>query len=111
MIESKLKKVRRLAHGNGKTEIGRRSDDANNQLERAVLTVLRSVICLQFWKSGKSDGGSFCSMLARRQELNTQLQVLIDAFLMALSLWAAYALRYCSTTLLVGVEQRRRSSK
>jgi len=34
-------------------------------------------------------------MLARRQELNTQLQVLIDAFLLALSLWAAYALR-CS---------------
>src|SRR5437773_1449954 len=29
-------------------------------------------------------------MLARRQELNTQLQVLIDAFLLALSLWAAY---------------------
>jgi exopolysaccharide biosynthesis polyprenyl glycosylphosphotransferase len=36
-------------------------------------------------------------MLARRQELNTQLQVLIDAFLLALSLWAAYALRYYST--------------
>lgn len=30
-------------------------------------------------------------MLARRQELNTQLQVLIDAFLLAFSLWAAYA--------------------
>ena len=38
-------------------------------------------------------------MLARRQELNTQLQVLIDAFLLALSLWAAYALRYYSTFL------------
>ncbi|MEY2555036.1 MAG: hypothetical protein QOF93_180 [Verrucomicrobiota bacterium] len=36
-------------------------------------------------------------MLARRQELNTQLQVLIDAFLLALALWAAYALRYYST--------------
>ena len=36
-------------------------------------------------------------MLARRQELNTQLQVLIDAFLLALSLWAAYTLRYYST--------------
>jgi exopolysaccharide biosynthesis polyprenyl glycosylphosphotransferase len=36
-------------------------------------------------------------MLARRQELNTQLQVLIDAFLLALSLWAAYALRYYGT--------------
>src|SRR5438270_5196977 len=36
-------------------------------------------------------------MLARRQELNTQLQQLIDAFLLALSLWAAYALRYYST--------------
>jgi len=36
-------------------------------------------------------------MLARRQELNTQLQVLIDAFLLAFSLWAAYALRYYST--------------
>ena len=36
-------------------------------------------------------------MLARRQELNTQLQVLIDAFLLALSLWAAYVLRYYST--------------
>jgi len=36
-------------------------------------------------------------MLARRQELNTQLQVLIDAFLLALSLWTAYVLRYYST--------------
>lgn len=36
-------------------------------------------------------------MLARRQELNTQLQVFIDAFLLAFSLWAAYALRYFST--------------
>jgi len=36
-------------------------------------------------------------MLARRQELNTRLQVLIDAFLLALPLWAAYALRYYST--------------
>src|SRR5713101_8802591 len=36
-------------------------------------------------------------MLARRQELNTQLQVFIDAFLLAFSLWAAYALRYYST--------------
>ena len=37
-------------------------------------------------------------MLARRQELNTQLQVVIDAFLLALSLWAAYVLRYYSTS-------------
>ena len=36
-------------------------------------------------------------MLARRQELNTQLQVFIDAFLLALSLWAAYVLRYYGT--------------
>src|SRR5258708_11127358 len=36
-------------------------------------------------------------MLARRQELNTELQVFIDAFLLALSLWAAYVLRYFST--------------
>lgn len=36
-------------------------------------------------------------MLARRQELNTQLQVFIDAFLLAISLWGAYALRYYST--------------
>src|SRR5947209_4094753 len=36
-------------------------------------------------------------MLARRQELNTQLQVFIDAFLLALSLWSAYVLRYYST--------------
>jgi len=36
-------------------------------------------------------------MLERRQELNTQLQQLIDAFLLALSLWAAYVLRYYST--------------
>src|SRR5438477_4388164 len=46
-------------------------------------------------------------MLARRQELNTQLQVLIDAFLLAMSLWAAYALRYYSTfwfRLSVGVD-------
>jgi exopolysaccharide biosynthesis polyprenyl glycosylphosphotransferase len=36
-------------------------------------------------------------MLERRQELNTQLQQLIDAFLLAFSLWAAYVLRYYST--------------
>src|SRR5438067_5754935 len=36
-------------------------------------------------------------MLARRQELNTQLQQLIDAFLLALALWAAYVIRYYST--------------
>src|SRR5260370_41353011 len=36
-------------------------------------------------------------MLARRQELNTQLQQLIDALLLAFSLWAAYALRSYST--------------
>ncbi len=36
-------------------------------------------------------------MLARRQELNTQLQVFVDAFLLAFSLWAAYVLRYYST--------------
>jgi hypothetical protein len=34
MIESKLKKIRRLAHGDGKSEIGRRSDNADNQLVR-----------------------------------------------------------------------------
>src|SRR5256885_4254769 len=36
-------------------------------------------------------------MLARRQELNTQLQVLIDGFLLAVSLWIAWMLRYYST--------------
>ena len=36
-------------------------------------------------------------MLTRRQELNTQLQQLADAFLLALSLWAAYVLRYYGT--------------
>jgi exopolysaccharide biosynthesis polyprenyl glycosylphosphotransferase len=36
-------------------------------------------------------------MLARRQELNTQLQVLIDGFLLAVSLWVAWVLRYWST--------------
>jgi exopolysaccharide biosynthesis polyprenyl glycosylphosphotransferase len=36
-------------------------------------------------------------MLARRQELNTQLQVFIDAFLLAFALWAAYVLRYYAT--------------
>src|SRR5438105_13282381 len=37
-------------------------------------------------------------MLARRQEINTQLQVLIDGFLLAISLWVAWVLRYYSTT-------------
>jgi len=37
-------------------------------------------------------------MLARRQELNTQLQVLIDGFLLAVSLWVAWVLRYYSTS-------------
>src|ERR1041385_2977970 len=37
-------------------------------------------------------------MLARRQALNTQLQQLIDAFLLAFSLWAAYALRDYATS-------------
>src|SRR6202165_601161 len=36
-------------------------------------------------------------MLARRKNINTQLEVLIAAFLLALSLWAAYALRYYGT--------------
>ena len=36
-------------------------------------------------------------MLARRQELNTQLQQIFDAFLLALSLLAAHALRFAST--------------
>jgi hypothetical protein len=36
-------------------------------------------------------------MLARQQELNTQFQQVIDAFLLALALFAAHALRYCGT--------------
>src|SRR5712691_6813147 len=36
-------------------------------------------------------------MLARRQEINTQLQVLIDGLLLAVSLWVAWVLRYYST--------------
>ncbi|MEP6698527.1 MAG: sugar transferase [Verrucomicrobiota bacterium] len=36
-------------------------------------------------------------MLARKQELNTQVQQLIDAFLLALSLFAAHTLRFYST--------------
>jgi exopolysaccharide biosynthesis polyprenyl glycosylphosphotransferase len=40
---------------------------------------------------------AFSSMLARRQELNTQLQQLIDSLLLALSLLAAHSLRFYST--------------
>ena len=36
-------------------------------------------------------------MLARRQELNTQLEVVIDGFVLAVSLWVAWLLRYYST--------------
>jgi len=36
-------------------------------------------------------------MLARRQQLNTQLQELIDAHLLAVSLWLAYVLRLYGT--------------
>ena len=36
-------------------------------------------------------------MLARKQELNTQLQQLIDALLLAVSLWVAYVLRLYAT--------------
>ena len=36
-------------------------------------------------------------MLARKQELNTQLQQLIDALLLAVSLWLAYVLRLYGT--------------
>jgi exopolysaccharide biosynthesis polyprenyl glycosylphosphotransferase len=36
-------------------------------------------------------------MLARRQEFNTQLQQLIDAFLLAVSLWAGHTLRLFAT--------------
>jgi hypothetical protein len=36
-------------------------------------------------------------MLARKQELNTQLQQLIDAFLLAVSLYVAYVLRLYGT--------------
>src|SRR5438132_14433768 len=39
---------------------------------------------------------AFSSMLARRQELNTQLQQLIGSVLLALSLLAAHSLRYYS---------------
>ena len=34
MVESKLKKVRRLMHGNGETEIGGRGDNTNDKLVR-----------------------------------------------------------------------------
>ncbi|CAN5568752.1 hypothetical protein BH18VER1_BH18VER1_13180 [soil metagenome] len=37
-------------------------------------------------------------MLARRQELNSQLQQISDAFLLAVSLFVAHALRYHSTS-------------
>src|SRR5437868_15495732 len=37
-------------------------------------------------------------MLARRQELNTQIQQLIDSFLLAFSLLAAHTLRFYSTS-------------
>ena len=37
-------------------------------------------------------------MLARRQEFNTQLQQLIDAFLLAVSLWVGHVLRGFSTS-------------
>src|SRR5437763_7248300 len=37
-------------------------------------------------------------MLARRQELNTQIQQLIDSFLLAFALLAAHTLRLYSTT-------------
>ena len=37
-------------------------------------------------------------MLARKQELNTQLQQLIDALLLAVSLWVAYVLRFYATS-------------
>src|SRR5438105_7336446 len=36
-------------------------------------------------------------MLARKQELNTQLQQLIDALLLAVSLWVAFVLRLYGT--------------
>lgn len=36
-------------------------------------------------------------MIARRQELNTQLQQIFDSFLLAISLYAAHSLRYLST--------------
>ncbi|MDQ2868424.1 MAG: sugar transferase, partial [Verrucomicrobiota bacterium] len=36
-------------------------------------------------------------MLARKQELNTQLQQLMDAMLFAVALWVAFVLRYYST--------------
>ena len=36
-------------------------------------------------------------MLARKQELNAQLQQLIDALLVAVSLWLAYVLRLYGT--------------
>ena len=36
-------------------------------------------------------------MLARRQELNTQLQQIFDSFLLGLSLFGAHVLRYHST--------------
>jgi hypothetical protein len=37
-------------------------------------------------------------MLARKQDLNTQLQQLVDALLLAVSLWVAYVLRFYATS-------------
>src|SRR6266403_1232950 len=64
---------------------------------RRALTDVRAAISFCFRGDQVDAEVAFSSMLARRQELNTQLQQLIDSVLLALSLVAAHSLRYYST--------------
>src|SRR4029077_1800333 len=64
-----------------------------------ALTDLRAVISYLTPESeGNRAKSCVClSMLARKQELNTQIQQLIDSFVLALSLLAAHSLRLYGT--------------
>ena len=59
--------------------------------------MLSYLISHQESESNRAKSGICLSMLARKQELNTQIQQLIDSFVLALSLLAAHSLRLYGT--------------
>src|SRR6516225_6042032 len=71
-IETKFEEIRRLAHREGKSQICSRSDYAHDHLARLFDRSTRCHI-LAGCPTREKRGLLLCSMLARRQELNTQL--------------------------------------
>lgn len=97
-IQTELEKIWRPAQSRGANEIAWGGEDANETAEWAgrfdrerQSHILWFATC-SFRANLKAD-----TMLARRQELNTQVQQILDAFILAASLFGAHALRYYGT--------------